>query len=180
MSDPLRLRPNLRLLAGLALLLVASCGPTGPADMVRRNGRIVRVDERKPEAQALGIRGGVIVAVGTNDEIARWVGDRTEVVELEGRLATPGFIEGHGHFLSLGSSRMQLRLADAKSWDEIVRRVAEAAKRAPPGEWIRGRGWHQEKWDAAPHPSVEGFPTHASLSRVSPDNPVLLTHASGH
>ena len=58
--------------------------------------------------------------------------------------------------------------------------VAEAVKTARPGQWIRGRGWHQEKWTAPPSPNVEGFPTHASLDRVSPDNPVVLTHASGH
>src|SRR5436190_1132778 len=140
-------------LAGLALVLVAAAPAQPPADLVLRNGKIVTVDEKKPEAQAL---------------------------DLAGRLATPGIIEGHGHFLSYGNARMQLRLADAKSWDEIVGRVAEAAKHARPGDWIRGRGWHQEKWDAVPSPNVEGFPTHASLSRVSPDNPVILTHASGH
>jgi predicted amidohydrolase YtcJ len=58
--------------------------------------------------------------------------------------------------------------------------VAAAAAKARPGEWILGRGWHQEKWDRAPSPGVEGFPIHYSLSKVSPDNPVLLTHASGH
>ena len=58
--------------------------------------------------------------------------------------------------------------------------VAEAAKTAKPGEWIVGRGWHQEKWTSRPTPNVEGFPTHASLDAVSPNNPVLLTHASGH
>jgi predicted amidohydrolase YtcJ len=173
--------PHLRILATLALLLVAGCGPAvEPADLVLRNGRIVTVDESRPEAEALAVRGDTIVAVGSNSAIGRYVGPRTEVVDLAGRLAIPGFIEGHGHFLGLGNARMQLRLADAKSWDEIVRRVEEAAKRAPPGEWIRGRGWHQEKWDAAPSPAVEGFPTHAALSRVSPANPVYLTHASGH
>ena len=58
--------------------------------------------------------------------------------------------------------------------------VEEAVKTAKPGQWIVGRGWHQEKWTVAPTPNVEGFPTHASLDRVSPDNPVVLTHASGH
>ena len=66
------------------------------------------------------------------------------------------------------------------SWDEIVAMVAEAVKHAKPGEWIIGRGWHQEKWTSRPNPNVEGFPTHASLDAVSPDNPVILTHASGH
>ena len=178
---PMRATPRAPLPVLLAAALaLAATRTTPPADLVLRNGRIVTVDEKKPEAQALAIRRGFIVAVGTNDEIARVVGERTQVIDLEGRLATPGFIEGHGHFLSLGNARLQLRLADAKSWDEIVRRVGEAAKQAKPGEWIRGRGWHQEKWDAVPTPSVEGFPTHEALSRVSPDNPVYLTHASGH
>jgi predicted amidohydrolase YtcJ len=58
--------------------------------------------------------------------------------------------------------------------------VAEAAKSAKPGEWISGRGWHQEKWDRTPEPNVNGLPLHDALSKVSPDNPVVLTHASGH
>ena len=65
-------------------------------------------------------------------------------------------------------------------WDDIVQMVADAAAKAKPGAWIVGRGWHQEKWDTAPEPNVDGFPTHDALSKVSPDNPVLLTHASGH
>ena len=58
--------------------------------------------------------------------------------------------------------------------------VALAVEKAKPGQWIIGRGWHQEKWTSAPQPNVEGFPTHASLDKVSPNNPVILTHASGH
>ena len=77
-------------------------------------------------------------------------------------------------------SRLQLNLMTARSWDEIVAMVAEAVKQAKPGQWIYGRGWHQEKWTARPQPNVEGFPTHASLDKVSPDNPVFLVHASGH
>ncbi|MDF2759760.1 MAG: Amidohydrolase 3, partial [Thermomicrobiales bacterium] len=69
---------------------------------------------------------------------------------------------------------------NAKTWDEIVAMVAERAKTAKPGEWIYGRGWHQEKWDVRPSPNVEGFPVHDGLSKVSPNNPVVLTHASGH
>ena len=58
--------------------------------------------------------------------------------------------------------------------------VKDAAAKAKPGAWIRGRGWHQDKWDKKPEPAVEGFPTHHSLSEVSPNNPVVLGHASGH
>ena len=75
---------------------------------------------------------------------------------------------------------MGLDLREARTWDDIVAQVARAAKQAKPGEWIVGRGWHQSKWDHAPEPNVEGFPLHASLDEVSPNNPVLLTHASGH
>jgi hypothetical protein len=80
----------------------------------------------------------------------------------------------------VGEFRLGLDLREARTWDDIVAQVARAAKQAKPGEWIVGRGWHQSKWDHAPDPNVEGFPLHASLDQVSPNNPVLLTHASGH
>ena len=75
---------------------------------------------------------------------------------------------------------LALDLTAAADWDEIVAMVADAVREAKPGEWIVGRGWHQEKWDEAPEPAVEGLPVHESLSRVSTLNPVFLTHASGH
>jgi predicted amidohydrolase YtcJ len=168
----------------VAVAVVAShsaCGPrTEPADLVLRNGKVVTVDSTRPRAEALAVRGDRIVAVGSDAEIARYVGPGTRVVDLRGRLAIPGFIEGHGHFLGLGESKTILDLSRARSWDEIVATVANAAARARPGAWILGRGWHQEKWDRVPPDTVEGVPTHASLSRVTPENPVLLEHASGH
>jgi hypothetical protein len=118
--------------------------------------------------------------VGSNDEIKPYIGDKTEVIDLAGKLAIPGFIDSHLHFTGVGEMKMQLDLTTAKNWDDIVAMVGEAAKKAKPGELIRGRGWHQEKWDKVPKPNVEGFPVHDALSRVSPDNPVVLTHASGH
>ncbi len=151
-----------------------------PADLVLKNGKIVTVDESKPEAQALAIRGGVIVAVGNNRQIKPYIDEATKVIDLEGKLAIPGFIDAHGHFTSLGESKLRLDLMKVKNWDEIVARVEEAVKKAKPGEWILGRGWHQEKWDKTPVPNVDGLPFHDSLSKVSPDNPVLLGHASGH
>jgi predicted amidohydrolase YtcJ len=152
----------------------------GPADLVLRNGKIITVDSGVPEAQAVAVVGDEIVAVGTNDDIARYIGAETNVIDLDGKLAIPGFIEGHGHFTSLGRAKMVLDLTQADNWDEIVGMVAEAAGGAERGEWILGRGWHQEKWDRRPSPSVEQLPLHNGLSAVSPDNPVFLTHASGH
>jgi predicted amidohydrolase YtcJ len=151
-----------------------------PADLVLRNGRVLTVDDRMPEAQAVAARAGRIVFVGSNADAARFVGASTRVIDLAGKLAIPGFIEGHGHFTGVGANRINLDFMNTKSWDEIVHMVAEAVEKAKPGQWIVGRGWHQDKWTSRPDPNVEGFPLHASLDKVSPNNPVVLTHASGH
>ncbi|MGH7503132.1 MAG: amidohydrolase [Longimicrobiales bacterium] len=169
--------------AVLALLVLAACetGPAvEPADLVLTNGRIVTVDDSLPEAQAVAIRDAMIVAVGTTGEIEDFVGATTEVIDLGGRLAIPGFIEGHGHYLNLGRSQTILDLTQVETWDDIVAMVRDAVAQAQPGEWINGRGWHQEKWTSLPARTVDGVPLHDELSLVSPDNPVLLTHASGH
>jgi predicted amidohydrolase YtcJ len=173
--------------AGLACALgtaawLGAQAPSGvePATLVLRNGRIVTVDQARPEAQALAVRGTTIAAVGSEADINPYIGQATRVVDLKGALAIPGIIESHGHFQGIGQAKLGLELMPTTSWDEIVAMVGEAAKKARPGAWIVGRGWHQEKWTRRPEPNVEGFPTHASLDRVSPDNPVVLTHASGH
>ncbi|MBN2266328.1 MAG: amidohydrolase family protein [Candidatus Aminicenantes bacterium] len=151
------------------------------ADLILANGKIVTVDDRFPEATWIAVRGDRITALGSDAKgFNRHVGDGTEIIDLGGALTVPGLIESHGHFTSLGNSKMILDLTAAGSWDEIVALVAEAAQSAQPGEWIRGRGWHQDKWDRVPEPSVEGLPVHDALSAATPDNPVLLTHASGH
>jgi predicted amidohydrolase YtcJ len=164
----------------LALISVARFVAAQPADLVLRNGRIVTVDDARPEAQALAARGGVIVAVGTNDEVSKLVGPSTRVLDLAGALAIPGFIEGHGHFMGIGEAEMRLKLGTARSWAEIVKAVGDAAEESEPGAWIQGGGWHQEKWNSVPEGSVDGVPVHRDLSRVSPENPVVLEHASGH
>ena len=173
----------LRLAALASSLLLAACQgkpKVEPATLVLHKGKLVTVDEKLPEAQALAARGDTIVAVGTNEEVAPYIGPETRVVDLGGRLAIPGFIEGHGHFTGVGQARIILNLMNVKNWDEIVAMVKDAAAKAKPGDWIRGRGWHQDKWDRKPEAAVEGFPVHRSLSDASPDNPVVLTHASGH
>jgi predicted amidohydrolase YtcJ len=174
-----------RSIAILAALLVAGlstgCGAgVEPADLVLLNGKIVTVDADRPEAQALAARDGIIVALGTNEQIREYQGEHTRVLDLQGRLTIPGLIEGHGHFDSFGASLINVDLKSVRTWDEAVDRVATAASQAQPGEWILGRGWHQEKWDARPAQNVEGYPTHESLSRATPHNPVILRHASGH
>jgi hypothetical protein len=159
--------------------LATVCGCTS-ADLVLHNGKVVTVDDRLGTVEAIAVRGDRILAVGTNDEVSRHVGSRTRVIDLDGRLAMPGFIDSHGHFTSIGEAKLNLDLRSVNNWSEVVDMVRIAAASAKPGEWILGRGWHQDKWNRPPPNSVEGFPTHESLSAISPNNPVCLEHASGH
>ena len=167
-----------------ALVSSASCAPAtppiAPATLVLRNGKVVTVDDAPSEARAIAITGDRVTAVGSDEEIGRYIGAGTEVIDAAGQLIVPGFIESHGHFTGVGEAQLVLKLGAARTWDDILAMVEKAAAAAKPGQWIYGRGWHQEKWTAPPSPNVEGFPTEASLSKVSPNNPVLLTHASGH
>ncbi|HUG89643.1 MAG TPA: amidohydrolase [Planctomycetaceae bacterium] len=151
-----------------------------PGDLVLLGGKIVTLDDDLPEAQAIAISDGRIVAVGRDGDIRGWIGDSTRVIDLGGRLVVPGFIESHGHFLSLGRMKLDLDLKPARTWDEVVELVAARAAAAPAGQWIVGRGWHQEKWERPPAPNVEGYPVNEKLSRASPENPVLLIHGTGH
>jgi predicted amidohydrolase YtcJ len=166
--------------AVVSISLLACAPAEEPADLVLMGGRIVTMDAAYPEATALATRDGKLVAVGTETEIDRFIGADTEVIDLGGKLAVPGLIEGHAHFLSLGRAKMRLDLNGVSDYDEIVAMVETAVAEAEPGQWILGRGWHQEKWTSIPQPNVSGLPYHDDLSAVSPRNPVFLTHASGH
>jgi len=166
----------------VGLVALTSCAEARgvSADLVLRGGKVVTVDQDLPEAQAIAVREDKILAVGTDEKISEFIGRGTEVIELDGRLAVPGFIESHGHLLGIGDAQLQLDLMDVENWSEVVSMVEAVASDAPEGELIRGRGWHQEKWSERPVPNVDGLPTHDELSRVSPNNPVVLRHASGH
>ena len=171
----------------IAIFVLAGCGrgdeapPAHPiADMVIQNGNIVTVDDAAPRVEAVAITGDRITAVGTRAEILPYIGDNTEVIDLGGMTAIPGFIEGHGHYTSFGGSLLILDFRYAKSFAEIVAMVEAAVAETEPGEWIVGRGWHQDKWEVREDVLVEGLPLHDSLSAVTPDNPAMLIHTSGH
>lgn len=164
----------------LSLLLV-SCGDKNPtAELIIRGGKIYTAEEAQPNVEAVAVKGDKIIFAGTEEEVEKFKNDKTRIIDLQGKTMTPGFIEGHGHLFGLGFNELTLNLADIKNYDELVAKVKEAAAKAKPGDWIIGRGWHQEKWDAKPKKMIKGFQTHEALSAVSPDNPVFLTHASGH
>ena len=178
-------RWNRHLIGSCFVLAMAStlgcyAEPEVAADLVLQGGRIVTVDDDVPEGEAIALKGDTVLAVGSNREIRAYIGSETEVIDLDGMLAIPGFIESHGHFSGIGSAKMQLNLMNVANWDEVVSMVAAVIGDAATGELVTGRGWHQEKWDATPEPNVDGLPTHHTLSAVSPDNPVVLRHASGH
>ena len=165
------------------LLLLSNCQSPKPLpeiDLILHNGSIYTVDSSRTIVAAIAVRKDRIYQLGNNEEILALKGQDTKVIDLEGGFVMPGFIEGHGHFSSVGRSLQDLNFLHAKNWDEITKEVAEKAKSAQPGEWIVGRGWHQEKWDKTPEGATYGYPFHRSMSEISPDNPVLLWHASGH
>ena len=150
------------------------------ADMVIHNGTIYTMSDYNPIAETVIVKDGKIMNVGNQINYRSYIGEKTKILDLNGATMIPGFIEGHGHFMGLGYAKMRLDLSVVDSYDELVDMVAEAVEKAPPGEWILGRGWHQSKWLPTPYPLVKGFQTHDKLSAVSPNNPVWLTHASGH
>ena len=144
------------------------------------NGRFFTADSKHAQASSVLIHNGRIVGVDGNCTSPDCAAAKPEVIDLQGAFVMPGFIEGHGHFSALGRSFQNLNLIKTKSWQEIVHLVSEKTDLAAPGIWIEGRGWHQEKWETSPGRTVNGYPYHDALSAVSPDNPVILYHASGH
>lgn len=169
-------------LFGAFLLLLAGCRPAPQefADLILLNGNIYTADSVGTRVEAIAVKDGRILKTGTDKEIGPLKGDSTEVIDLGGGFAMPGFIEGHGHYAGLGNSLMNLNFLKSKSWDEIVSMVEKSAKTARRNDWITGRGWHQEKWTKPIEKAVLGYPYHDALSAISPDNPVILHHASGH
>ena len=161
------------------ILLLIGC-ETEKADMIIHNGKIYTMNDLMPTTESVAIRNGKIIALGKYRDLDDLITPRTKIINLNGAMMTPGLIEGHGHFYGLGLAKMQLDLSTAESYAELVSMVADAIDRSTPGEWILGRGWHQSKWSDNADSFIKGFQTHDSLSKISPNNPVWLKHASGH
>jgi len=158
----------------LAALAPVALGAQMRADLVLVNGKIYTVDNARPLASALAVRGGKVMFVGSDVE-ARRLGSRSAtVIDLGGRTVFPGFIDAHAHLLGLGNLLRRVNLAGSSSYDEVIARVKAFSKEVKPGEWILGRGWDQTRW-----PGRE-FPTHDALSRAFPNNPVVLDRVDGH
>jgi predicted amidohydrolase YtcJ len=162
-------------ITALALGLAARAPAQGlaAADLVLVNGKIITVDAKDSVAQAVAVRDGKIVAVGSTASIRAQAAKNVHVFDLHGRTVTPGLIDTHGHFTET-NTLYQLNFSDAKRIDEVVSRVRERVASLKPGEWIRGEQWDESKL-------AELRYVYASdLDRVSPDNPVWLTQSMGH
>ncbi|HLT72568.1 MAG TPA: amidohydrolase [Cyclobacteriaceae bacterium] len=172
---------TIRIFLLLAIVLITSChAKREPVELVIIGGTIYTSDDKNPVVEAVAVNADTIVYAGTEAGVQTHVGKHTKIIDLEGKTMTPGFIEGHGHLMSLGYNELNVDLSGVTSYEQMVNEVKRAVDRAVPGQWIEGRGWHQDKWNDGTGQLVKGFPTHEGISAVSPDNPVFLRHASGH
>ncbi|MES1211763.1 MAG: amidohydrolase family protein, partial [Acidobacteriota bacterium] len=161
----------------LAALAAASAGPSfaeDGADLLLQHGVFYPVQPPGRVEGSLAVREGRIVYLGPDAGAERFRGPRTRVVDLAGRTVTPGLIDAHSHLLGLGRALSEVDLTAAPTYDEVIRRVREAAAKVPAGTWVFGRGWDQNLWPG------QQFPTQEALSAAVPDHPVWLTRVDGH
>ncbi len=165
-----RVRARLALLAvPLATILLAS--QTTPADLVLLGGTLITVDAKDSIAEALGVKDGRIVFVGSTADAKRHIGETTQVIDLAGRTATPGLIDTHVHFSEPADA---LDLGDARSMADVIAKVRARVLTLPPGEWVRGGGWDEGKL------AERRYITAADLDKAAPGHPVYLSHTTGH
>jgi len=143
-------------------------------DLALLNGNVVTMDRRVKRAQAVAVRGERILCVGKNSDVKRLVGRRTRVIDLRGRTVVPGMIDTHIHFIDYGLSLERIDLRGVRSIAEIQAKVASKVEKSPPGLWILGRGWDQERL------KERRYPDRHDLDKVSPENPILLNRVCGH
>ena len=171
---PVRSRLH-RVMACLGVLIACPVGAAGTAQLVLIHGRIITVDAQDSTAQALAVRDGRIVAVGTDRDILRLAGPATRRIDLHGRTATPGLIDSHAHIAEAGVDDLyHVHLSDVTSVAEAVRRVRVAVAALQPGEWLQGDGWDEGKL------AERRYLLAADFDAAAPDNPLWLTQTTGH
>jgi predicted amidohydrolase YtcJ len=167
-----------RLVSSLIALFCAAPGllPAEPAETVFVNGNIYTVNDRQPDAEAIAVKGGRVVFVGSNADAAKKfpAASGSRRIDLQGRTVVPGMTDAHCHIFGIGTREMNLNLEGTTSLDDLLAKVTERVRRTPRGQWITGRGWIETFWK----PPI--FPTRVDLDRIAPDNPVFLTRADGH
>lgn len=144
------------------------------ADLILLNGRVWTGSKSQAWAEAIGSRGERILAVGSNEQLKKLVGPQTRVIDLQGKLALPGFIDDHTHFMSGGFRLLSVNLRDARTQEEFARRIQQKAEQLGSGRWITGGDWDHELWPGAP------LPTKELIDRYTPNNPVFVSRLDGH
>ena len=178
------MKPITKYLKNLLLfscLCLAGCGEEKNfLDSIYTNAEIYPVVEKEVAYDAIGVKDGKISMLGTTEDLLLHKGENTLVHDMNGQFLMAGFIEGHGHYSGLGKSLQNLNFLADTSWQQITAKVDAKISETEPGEWIYGRGWHQEKFTKVPEEALGKYPTHTSISELSKDHPVILIHASGH
>ncbi|MDP2957151.1 MAG: amidohydrolase family protein [Longimicrobiales bacterium] len=156
-------------------LVVSGCSASEEdmADLVFRGGSVWTGDPTAPSATAVAVKGGRIVAVGSDANVAGLVGDATRVVELGGRTLMPGFIDAHTHFLDGGFKLAGVDLRSAATPEEFARRIGDFAGSVPAGAWITGGDWDHELWGGE-------LPRREWVDSLTPDHPVFVNRLDGH
>jgi len=165
---------RLTALAVLGFAAALAAQSPAPADVIITGARIYTVDDARPVAEAMAVRGGKIAFVGSERGAMALKGSKTRVVNYAGRTIVPGISDAHAHMLGLGEALSNVDLTGTASYDEVIARVVARAKTAPAGAWIIGRGWDQNQWGDT------RFPTQEKLSKAIPDHPVVLERVDGH
>jgi predicted amidohydrolase YtcJ len=154
------------------LFALTSCA-THKADTIIHHAVIYTVDTAFTIAEAMVVKDGRIVAVGSNNEIQKKY-TAPKNIDAHGKAVYPGFIDAHAHFVGYGRSLFQVDLSGTNTWEETVNRVQTFAAQHPGLAWIQGRGWDQNRWPG------KTFPTNDALNRLFPVTPVVLTRVDGH
>jgi predicted amidohydrolase YtcJ len=168
-------RCNRNFLFAVLLVGAAACSSseTPTASLVVTGARVWTGDPGMPWAEPVAVAGVEIISVGSAGEIARLIGDDTEVIATEGGMLVPGFIDTHVHFLSGGSALASVQLRDARTPEEFVDRIEAFARSVEPGEWITGGAWDHTNWGGE-------LPRRDWIDEVTPDNPIWISRLDGH
>lgn len=158
------------------IFLSNSCSDGGNdmADLILMNGTVHTLDPARPRAEAVAVRDGRILKVGTAAEVRGLAGKETRTIDLAGGFVLPGFIDSHTHFLNGGFSLSSIQLRDVRTREEFAARVAAKVKELDKGEWVQNGDWDHELFTPVELPRREW------IDSVSPENPVCVNRYDGH
>lgn len=162
------------LITSILLTPAFSQSPEKTATLIFINGNVYTANDKQPHAQAVAVNKDRIASVGTNDEIKKYAGAQTKIIDLHGATMLPGLTDAHYHFIEVGEREMNFNLEGTKSLDELLSKLKERVAHAKPDEWITGTNWIETSWSPAK------FPTRWDLDRVAPNHPVMLTRSDYH